>query len=280
MADDTVDAVVALFTPPTIGEFDPGVPAAIVRLSEDSTKPIVATYLGAKGMPAELRVVAEDGSAAAGSVPSYPAPEDAVRALAYVTRYAQWRRRPHGRAPQFDGVDRDKARALVEDLLKGAEGDVVASPDQATKLLGCYGIALSDRKTSPDEGVATQILAREDPSFGAVVSFGLSDVAAALLDDRAFRLAPLTDVEAAELVRAIRTAPLLFGHRGAQPVDVGALEALLLRVSRLADDLPEVARLNLDPVVADASGATVQAVSLRLARPVGPRPELGPRKLP
>jgi hypothetical protein len=127
--------------------------------------------------------------------------------------------------------------------------------------------------------VPTRIVTVEDPSFGAVVSFGLADTAAILLDDRAYRLAPLTDIEAADLVRAVRTAPLLFGHRGARPVDVPALERLLLRVSRLADDLPEVAMLELDPVVAGPYGAEVRGVSLRLERPVGPRPELGPRRL-
>ena len=102
------------------------------------------------------------------------------------------------------------------------------------------------------------------------MSFGLADVAAELLDDRAYRLAPLTDVEAAEMVRAIRTAPLLFGHRGTQPVDTGALEDLLLRVSRLADDLPEVARLDLDPVLAGPAGAVVRGARLHLAGPGRP----------
>ncbi|HEX2315030.1 MAG TPA: GNAT family N-acetyltransferase [Thermomonospora sp.] len=277
LADDSVNAVVALFTPPTIGELDPGVAEVIVRLSRDAAKPVVATYLGRKGMPEDLRVPAPDGMPAAGSVPSYPAPEDAVRALAYVTRYAQWRQRPSGRLPDLDGVDRERARALVERLLDDAEGPVGVTAEQTAELLSCYGITVG---ASGGKGVATRIVTMEDPSFGGVVSFGLSDVTAALLDDRAYRLAPLTDVEAADLVRAIRTAPLLFGHRGTEPADVAALERLLLRVSRLADDLPEIARLELDPVRAGATGATVGAASLTLARPPGPRPELGPRRLP
>jgi acyl-CoA synthetase (NDP forming)/RimJ/RimL family protein N-acetyltransferase len=271
MADDTVDAVIVLFTPPTIGGVDPGVATAIGRHARGGTKPVVATYLGAAGMPADLRVPGPDGGAAAGSVPSYPAPEDAVRALAHVRRYAQWRNRPQGRLPDLAGTDRERARALVAEL--PADQPVTVAPEQAAALLACYGITVGG--SAPD-GVAARIVAMEDPSFGAVVSFGLSDVAAALLDDRAFRLAPLTDVEAAEMVRAIRTAPLLFGHRGAEPVDVSALEELLLRVARLADDLPEVARLELNPI---RSGAVLDA-SLRLAPPVGPRPELGPRRLP
>lgn len=214
--------------------------------------------------------------AAAGSVPSYPAPEDAVRALAYVVRYAQWRQRPPGRMPELAGADRRRARALVEQWL-GSGDPVHATAEQAAELLACYGVAVTGEDR---EGVQARIVAMEDHSFGAVISFGLADETAALLDDRAYRLAPLTDVEAADLVRAIRTAPLLLGHRGAEPVDVAAVEELLLRVSRLGDDLPEVARLELDPVVVGASGASVRRVALRLERPLGPRPELGPRRLP
>ncbi|REE95433.1 GNAT family N-acetyltransferase [Thermomonospora umbrina] len=277
LADDSVDAVVVLFTPPTIGELDQGVADVIVRLARDGAKPVAATFLGAKGMPAELRERAPDGMPAAGSVPSYPAPEDAVRALAYVTRYAQWRNRPQGRLPDLDDVDRERARSLVEALLNDAEGPLDATPEQAAELLACYGVTVG---AGDEKGVSTRVVTMEDPSFGAIVSFGLSGVTAALLDDRAYRLAPLTDVEAADLVRAIRTAPLLFGHQGTDPADVAALERLLLRVSRLADDLPEVARLILDPVRAASHGATVGNASLTLARPPGPRPELGPRRLP
>jgi acyl-CoA synthetase (NDP forming) len=159
---------------------------------------------------------------------------------------------------------------------------MTAPPEQAAELLACYGIPIMETPADDDvaaNGVATRITTVEDPSFGGVVSFGLADVAAELLDDRAYRLAPLTDVEASEMVRAVRTAPLLFGHHGAEPVDVAALEHLLLRVARLGDDLPEVARLELDPVVATASGVLIRRARLSLARPIGPRYGSGPRRL-
>ncbi|MFC5750215.1 GNAT family N-acetyltransferase [Actinomadura rugatobispora] len=281
LEDESVDAVVALFTPPTIGGYDVRVPEKLLRLATGSSKPIVATYLGSEGMPEELRVLGPDGTAAEGSIPSYPAPEDAVRALAYVIRYAQWRQRPQGTVPELADTDRKRARALVGEWLDSG-APVTATPEQAAELLACYGVTIVDKDDagSLGDGVPARIVTMEDASFGAVVSFGLADETAALLDDRAYRLAPLTDVEAAELVRAIRTAPLLLGHRGAEPVDVPALEELLLRVSRLGDDLPEVARLELDPVIVGTSGIAVREVTLRLERPRGPRPELGPRRLP
>lgn len=98
-------------------------------------------------------------------------------------------------------------------------------------------------------GVATVVEIVDDPSFGALVSFGVGGVATELLGDRAFRTLPLSDLDAAELVRAPRAWPLLDGWRGSEPVDTGALEDLLLRVARLADDLPEVLRLTLEPVI-------------------------------
>ena len=127
-------------------------------------------------------------------------------------------------------------------------------------------------------GVATVIRTADDPSFGALVSFGVGGVATELLGDHGFRVLPLTDLDAAELVRSVRAAPLLFGYRGSEPVDVGALETLLLRVTRLADDLPEVAELELNPAVVAASGVSVLGATARIARPPA-RLDAGPRRL-
>src|SRR5688500_20374429 len=75
-------------------------------------------------------------------------------------------------------------------------------------------------------GVATVVEIVDDPSFGALVSFGVGGVATELLGDRAFRTLPLTDLDAAELVRGPRAWPLLDGWRGSEPVDTAALEDL------------------------------------------------------
>lgn len=103
-------------------------------------------------------------------------------------------------------------------------------------------------------GVPTVIRAGDNQSFGSVVSFGLADVTAELLDDRSFRLAPLTDVDAADLIHAVRAAPLLFGLPAgatslAEQPNVEALEELLIRVSRLVEAFPEVGYVDLDPVL-------------------------------
>jgi len=127
-------------------------------------------------------------------------------------------------------------------------------------------------------GVATEIRATEDPSFGALLSFGVASVATDLLGDRAHRIVPLTTADAAELVRSVRAAPLLFGYRGAAPVDVAALERLLVRVAKMVDDLPEIAELVLNPVMVSAQGVEILASDVRVAPPAS-RPDAGPRRL-
>jgi acyl-CoA synthetase (NDP forming) len=135
-------------------------------------------------------------------------------------------------------------------------------------------------------GVATVVEVVDDPSFGALVSFGLGGVATDLLGDRAYRTLPLTDLDAAELVRAPRAWPLLNGYRGSEPVDVAGLEDLLLRVARLADDLPEVLGLSLDPVIVGPANPWHGGRSLVVAGGtvrVGPptaRVAPGPRRMP
>ncbi|MFJ8091687.1 bifunctional acetate--CoA ligase family protein/GNAT family N-acetyltransferase [Streptomyces griseofuscus] len=128
-------------------------------------------------------------------------------------------------------------------------------------------------------GVDTVVRTVIDPAAGAVLSFGLAGAASQLLDDTAHRLIPVTDREATSLVRAIRTAPLLFGWRGSTPVDTPALEELLLRVSRLVDDHPEVVAVTLEPVVVAPHGANVLGATVRLAPPPA-RDDHGPRTMP
>ncbi|WHX18134.1 GNAT family N-acetyltransferase [Streptomyces malaysiensis subsp. malaysiensis] len=128
-------------------------------------------------------------------------------------------------------------------------------------------------------GVDTVVRAAIDPAAGAVLSFGLAGAPSELLGDTAHGLVPVTGRDAAELIRSIRTAPLLFGWRGSKPVDTAALEELLLRVSRLVDDHPEMVAVDLEPVVVAQHGLSVLGASARLAPPP-PRTDLGPRHMP
>ena len=113
-------------------------------------------------------------------------------------------------------------------------------------------------------GVETIVGVVQDPSFGPLVMFGSGGTAVELFADRAFRILPMTDVDAAELVRSVKGSPRLFGYRGAPPVDVAGLEELLLRVARLAEDIPEVVEMDLNPVIVSSGGALVVDAKIRV----------------
>ena len=127
-------------------------------------------------------------------------------------------------------------------------------------------------------GIPCVVEIRDDPSFGALVGFGLAGVVGELLGDRAYRAAPLSTEDAATLVRAPRAAPLLDGYRGARRVDLAAIEDLVLRIGVLADAVPEIRSLVLDPVLAADRGAHPTGVTITLGPPPGPR-DTGPRRL-
>jgi acyl-CoA synthetase (NDP forming) len=114
-------------------------------------------------------------------------------------------------------------------------------------------------------GVETLVGVVSDPTFGPLVVFGAGGVVTDLLGDRAARLAPVTDLDAAAMVREVRTSALLFGYRGATPADHAAVEAVLLRVGALAEALPEVAELELNPLVVHPSGCVAVDARVRLA---------------
>ncbi|MFF3214991.1 GNAT family N-acetyltransferase [Streptomyces sp. NPDC002886] len=284
-------------------------------------------------------------------IPSYPAAERAVKAVAEAVRYGQWRRAVAevGQVPEFEDIDESGAAGQLSRLLAGV-GEEVATLDDpdARELLARYGIRVLSTLPAPSadaavraaavlgypvalkttaphlrhradlggvrldltteaelrrsyeelthalgkpqellpvvqsmvpRGVDTVIRSVIDPAAGAVLSFGLSGVASELLGDTAHRLVPATDRDAASLIRSIRTAPLLFGWRGSDPVDTPALEELLLRLSRLVDDHPEVVGVALEPVVVATEGLSVLSATVRVAHPPA-RGDLGPRTLP
>jgi acyl-CoA synthetase (NDP forming) len=324
--DPEVDSVVAVFIPP-LNTSGAEVAHVLAAVGEQSDKPLVSTFLGVEGIPELLRVPDVAGSTAGrGSVPSYPAVEAAVRALARVVDYAEWRRKPEGDLVTPDEVDLPRARRIVNRaLVESPEGRELTFAE-LRELLDAYGIELWDRRvvTSEDEaveaakefgydvvlkataehlrqrpdlahvwrnidteaemrdawqtmhelidhpeaagfvvqkkaepGVPVAVAGMEDPLFGPVVSFGVSGAATELLGDRSYRIPPMHGGEAAEMVREIKAAPMLFGYRGAELVDVEAVESLLLRVAQLKNDLPQMHTLDLNLILAGVHGATV-----------------------
>ncbi|WP_026545757.1 bifunctional GNAT family N-acetyltransferase/acetate--CoA ligase family protein [Arthrobacter sp. 35/47] len=116
-------------------------------------------------------------------------------------------------------------------------------------------------------GQACVIRAIEDPLLGPVISFGLAGDAVNLLDDWAHGIPPLTTVDVADLVRTPRASRRLFGYQGLPPVDIPAIEDLLLRVALLKDRHPEIALLRFNPVLVSASGLAILSAEVSVGNP-------------
>jgi acetate---CoA ligase (ADP-forming) len=116
-------------------------------------------------------------------------------------------------------------------------------------------------------GAELLVGAVQDPVFGPLLAVGPGGTFAELIGDASFRLAPLTDADATELARAGKVGRLLAGFRGAPPADIAAVEDLLLRVALLAEELAEVAELDLNPVIAGPEGVVAVDARVRVAAP-------------
>lgn len=324
-----VDIVIATLMPAPHG-FDPAVLQAVSEVAAARGKTFAACLVGPRRLLEELP--------AGDHVPAYATPEDAVRAVASVAKYAQWRRQPDSPLVEPDGCDPVRARKLVEEVLGSTShpSGVVLRQDLVTSLLGCYGIRLcptewvhdveravlaaeqvgypvalkyADRLLREREdivgarlniydeeelraeftvlnklnhpatgkgylvqpmvapGVPVAIRSMEDALFGPVVSFGLDGDAMDLLEDVSFRICPVTEQDVRDLVREVKASPRLFGHLGAPPLSVSSLEDLIARVSRLCEDLPEIADMQLEPVLVTAGSVEPLQCRIRLALP-------------
>jgi acyl-CoA synthetase (NDP forming) len=107
---------------------------------------------------------------------------------------------------------------------------------------------------------------KREPGVGPVIMFGLGGVHVELLKDVVFKLAPLSKAEAARMVRGIRSFPLLTGGRGIPACDLAAIEQLLLSVSQMALDLPEIAEMDLNPAFVYPEGQGIKVVDVRIKK--------------
>jgi acyl-CoA synthetase (NDP forming)/RimJ/RimL family protein N-acetyltransferase len=350
--DRDVDSVVAVYIPP-LNVSGVEVANVLAAVGEQSDKPLVTTFMGAEGVPELLRVPDVAGTAAGrGSVPSYPAVEAAVRALARVVEYAVWLRNPADAGPgpgeQDEHVDALAARRLVNELLMRHPEGLDVPQAQVGELLATYGVTLWETVpvstldqarsagaalgwdvvlkatherlrnrpdmahvwrniSSPEEmaaawrnlshvvsdpdtagfvvqrnaepGVPVSISSLEDPLFGPVVSFSIAGPLTEMLADKSYRIPPLSPQDAADMVREVKSSPLLFGYRGSEVVDVEGLERLILRVSRLQHDLPQVRTLDLSLVQVAAEGVAVLSAAARLEPVRDPRSDWFVRRL-
>jgi acyl-CoA synthetase (NDP forming) len=146
----------------------------------------------------------------------------------------------------------------------------------ATEMWHELGDHLAGVVVQPMVAAGTELIVgvTHDPLFGPLVMVGLGGTATELLGDRVFRILPVTDLDAAELVRSLRGSPLLFGYRGRPLADVDALEDVILRIAQLAGHHPAVSEVEINPVIASSQGAAAVDARVRVAPPPEP-PSLG-----
>ena len=113
-------------------------------------------------------------------------------------------------------------------------------------------------------GIETIVGLVDDGTFGPLLGFGLGGTAVEVLNDVAFRITPLTDADAYEMVRSIRSLPLLQGYRGRPPADLAAIEDLLLRISWLVEEVPAISEMDANPVKVFAPGQGLALVDVRV----------------
>jgi len=275
LAAEDVDAVIAVFAPVLPPARAEDVAAVLQHCAHNSNKPVLSTFLGLAGVPSQL-TAAGDVQPAPGSIPSFPSPERAARALGRMVRYAAWRHKPAGELPVLHDVNLDTARDSVASVLNETPEGRQLTAAEAGRLAACAGLQVSAGNPAAD-AVEVVVAVREHPAFGALLSFGLAGLTTELLADRAYAIVPLTTQDADELVLSPRAAPLLTGYRDATPVDLRALTEVVLRLSTLSDALPELAECSL-AVQATPTAAHVTCVSARITK--GPtRVDTGPRRM-
>jgi acyl-CoA synthetase (NDP forming) len=113
-------------------------------------------------------------------------------------------------------------------------------------------------------GTEVMVGVTHDPLFGPLIAFGLGGIHVEILGDVQFRITPLTDRDAGEMVRKIKGYRLLQGYRGHPPADVEAIEDVLLRLSRLVEEIPEISELDLNPIFALPPGQGCRIVDARI----------------
>jgi acyl-CoA synthetase (NDP forming) len=131
--------------------------------------------------------------------------------------------------------------------VRAAFDRIVASAKQHVPNAAIDGVAVQRMEPA---GIEVIVGMTKDPQFGPVLMFGLGGVLVEVLKDVAFRVVPINERDARQMIHEIKGYPLLEGYRGHDPADVAKLEQLLLRLSSFVEQHPEVAELDLNPVFA------------------------------
>ncbi len=249
---------------------------ALVPLMQAAGKNVLSCWLGGGSVAQARRLFADAG------LPTYDTPEKAVNGFLQI---AQYRRNqellmevPVG-VPTTGAKQRSAARTLVQAALAAGRSDL--ADDDARALLAAYGIALATPQQAALAGAtlaAARIQSAHDPVFGPVVFFGQGGIAADVAADRVAGLPPLNMTLARDMVDRTRVSRLL--AQGQTAADGEALIRMLVLVADMLADLPELAELDLNPLLALGGSAVALGARLQLAKARGRRAMLAIRPYP
>jgi acetyl coenzyme A synthetase (ADP forming)-like protein len=324
LRDPNVDAV---FVPPLRIDVNEVI-RAIIDIRKKSDKPILSCIMGTiEGAEGTIDLDRH-------GVPNYSFPDSAAASMAMLVKYANWKRKPRGRVPEYK-VNKNKVDKIirrssdagggwldppdVRDILTAygipmVESSVARSASDAARISRKLGYPVVMKVLSPDvihktdvggvvkdvrndrevkkgfeairaslkasagrarfEGVEVQPLVREgreiimgmqlDPRAGPLLMFGLGGVFAETMKDVTFRICPITDLEAGEMLESLRGFQILKGVRGEKPVDMERLKDMLLRLSQLVCEFHEIETFDINPVLAREKGKPTVAVDARM----------------
>ena len=261
--DPEVDALIVVFSGAFATRVE-DVSAVLARAAAGATKPLVANLLGVEGRPP--LPAGGGGGEPQRPVPSFPFPEAAARALGRAVEYAAWRAVPEGSVRPLTGLDVRAARQLVGPIWSGQPDDGWVDPATAGQVLAAFGIPMAAGTHDPEPGVELVLGMMRDESFGPVITLGTGGPDAPIHRERVVSVTPMTDRDAAWMVRSLDSAPLLTGDGDRPAADLEALEDLLLRVAHLAEQLPEIQELEINPLMVSPAGAAVANARIRVAR--------------
>jgi acyl-CoA synthetase (NDP forming) len=341
LSDPGVDGALAIFAPTIITPSEGFARAITAASAGQPGKTVTACVVGLKGLRKGFKELQEH------SIPLYRFPESAVRTMARMMRFRQWRERPEGSVRPF-ALDRARIEAALAPFR--AERRAVLLPDAASKeVLAACGFRFPEEALANDAeealaaarkigwpvvlkailegvshktdiggvmldveteeelrakhaammenlaargltdrfkgvlvqkfltgGVEVILGVKRDDSFGHLLMFGLGGIAVEVLRDVVFRIAPVTDRTAAEMVRALRGFPLLQGFRGSPGAHLPTIEECIQRLSRLVEACREIDELDVNPMIVGREAGDATALDVRIAlRPLregGPAP--------
>jgi acetate---CoA ligase (ADP-forming) len=327
-ADPNVDGIMIVLTPQAMTEIEETA-AAVVELSKNIEKPILACFMGEASLEQAIDKLVENG------VPNYPFPERAALAFHAMSAYREIKSRPEPEFASFD-ADRERVRELFErvkaeervsigdfesrEVLKAyhlriPESEMAENPEQAIEIATRIGFPVVLKIASPDilhktdvggvkvglrnaeevrdafelmvyraeryipdaniwgclvqqmvpqGGLEVLVGMNRDPQFGPLVTFGLGGIYVETLRDVTFRVAPFSRQEAEQMLKEIRAHALLEGVRGQPAYDKDAIVEVLLRIGQLVQDFPEIAELDINPLMVYPQNRGAIAIDMRL----------------